>query len=277
MKYRIVADSSSDVQSLSQVEFASVPLKITVGSDTFVDNAKLDVAALKSALRAHKGASHTACPSPAEWYESFGDADCVFCVTITSTLSGSYNAAMLAARDYEHKHPGRKVYVVDTLSTGAEMALIVDKLEALVLEKLDGETIFTRIKEYLAHSHLSFILQSVRNLANNGRVNPAVAALVGLLGIRIVGIASDHGDLQPMSKNRGDKRGLKAMLEDMINLGYQGGRVRIHHCNNPENASRFREMLLERFPHAKVIIDETRGLCSYYAEDGGMLVGYEVA
>ena len=80
-----------------------------------------------------------------------------------------------------------------------------------------------------------------------------------------------------MSKNRGDKRGLKAMLEDMINLGYKGGRVRIHHCDNPENASRLREMLLERFPHAKVIIDETRGLCSYYAEDGGMLVGYEVA
>lgn len=275
MKYRIVADSSSDVRALSRVPFASVPLKVTVGSETFVDDNSLDLPSMKEALRSSKGASHTACPSPNEWYEAFGDADCVFCVTITSTLSGSYNAAVIAARDYEEKYPGRKVYIVDTLSAGAEMYLVVEKLESLIEEKLDGEEIFAKIKNYLKHTHLSFVLQSVRNLANNGRVNPAVAALVGLLGIRIVGIASDHGDLQPMSKNRGDKRALKSLLADMEHLGYQGGRVRIHHCDNLSYAEKVRELILEKFPHASIVIGETKGLCSFYAEDGGLMLGYE--
>ena len=183
MKYRIVADSSSDLRSLSTVEFASAPLKITIDKETFVDDDQLDLPAMQSALRAFKGASHTACPSPEEWINAFGDADRVFCITITSTLSGCYNSAMLAAREYEAAHPGRKVHVIDSLSTGPEMALIAEKIEKLILEKVDFEEIKAKIKDYLSHTHLSFILQSVRNLANNGRVNPAVAALVGLLGI----------------------------------------------------------------------------------------------
>ena len=275
MKYRIVSDSSSDVKALSTVEFASAPLKITIDQTTYVDDDQLDLAALKQALRSFKGASRTACPSPDEWTAAFGDADRVFCVTITSTLSGSYNAAMIAARDYEAAHPGRKVHVLDTLSTGPEMALVVEKLEKLIAEKLDFEEIKTHIKDYLSHTHLSFILQSVHNLANNGRVNPAVAKLVGLLGIRMVGIASDHGDLQLMSKNRGDKRGLKAMLADMENLGYRGGNVLIHHCDNPSLAEGIKTLIHEKFPKARIKIAETSGLCSYYAEDGGMLVGYE--
>lgn len=275
MKYRIVSDSSSDVKALSTVEFASAPLKITIDQTTYVDDGHLDLAALKQALRSFKGASRTACPSPDEWTAAFGDADRVFCVTITSALSGSYNAAMIAARDYEAAHPGRKVHVIDTLSAGPEMALVVEKLEKLIAEKLDFDEIKTRIKDYLSHTHLSFILQSVHNLANNGRVNPAVAKLVGLLGIRLVGIASDHGELQLMSKNRGDKRGLKAMLADMENLGYRGGNVLIHHCDNPSLAEGIKTLIHEKFPKARIKIAETSGLCSYYAEDGGMLVGYE--
>ena len=134
MKYRIVADSSSTVKSVSTVEFASAPLKITVDQTTFDDDSSLDLHALMHALRTVKGASRTACPSPDEWTAAFGDADCIFCVTITSNLSGCYNSAMVAAKEYEAAHPGRKVYVVDSLSTGPEMALIIEKLEQLIAE-----------------------------------------------------------------------------------------------------------------------------------------------
>lgn len=275
MKYRIVADSSSNVKSVSTVEFASAPLKITVDQTTFVDDSSLDLPALMHALRTVKGASRTACPSPDEWTAAFGDADCIFCVTITSNLSGCYNSAMVAAKEYEAAHPGRKVYVVDSLSTGPEMALIIEKLEQLIAEKHDFEEIKARIKDYTAHTHLSFILQSVRNLANNGRLSPTIAKLVGLLGIRMVGIASDVGTLQLMSKNRGDKRGLKAMVEDMEKLGYRGGEVRIHHCSNLPFAEAAKALITEKYPHAHVLMSESAGLCSYYAEEGGLLVGYE--
>lgn len=277
MQYKIVADSSSDVRALKHVAFASAPLKITVGDTTYVDDDKLNVSELTQTLRTYKGRSVTACPSPDDWTECFGDAERIFCVTITSALSGCCNAARLAARDYENAHPDRKVFVIDTLSTGPEMALIIEKLEEMIAEGREYEAICEDITAYLKMTRLTFMLQSVRNLANNGRVNSAVAALVGLLGIRIVGIASDHGELQQMAKARGDKRAMADMLRIMKDLGYKGGKVEIHHVENIAAAETFRNKLLESFPQAQVTIDTTGGLCSYYAEDGGMLVGFETA
>jgi len=277
MRFKIVADSSADVLSLAKVEYASVPLKITIGDETYVDDEALDLEGMRQALRAYKGRTTTACPSPEDWTTAFDNADRVFCVTITSTLSGCCNSARLAARDYEAAYPDRKVFVIDTLSTGPEMALVIDKLEEMILAGMAYEDICKKIMSYLSTTRLMFILQSVRNLANNGRVSPAVAALVGLLGIRIVGRASDRGDLQPMTKSRGDKRALNDLISSMKELGYQGGRVLIHHCDNLPNAEKLKQKLLELNPQTDVCISSAGGLCSYYAEDGGLLIGFETA
>lgn len=276
MKYKIVADSSSDVLAFAGVPYACVPLKITVGETTYVDDAQLDLDGMRQALRAYKGRTTTACPSPEDWTEAFEDAEYVFCVAITSTLSGCCNSARLAARDYEAAHPERKVFVIDTLSTGPEMQLIIEKLAELILAGKEYEDICNAVMEYLNKTRLMFVLQSVRNLANNGRVSPAVAALVGLLGIRIVGRASDRGDLQPMTKSRGDKRALADLVNTMKELGYKAGRVLIHHCDNLPGAEKLKQKLLEAAPGAQVEVSSAGGLCSYYAEDGGLLIGFEV-
>ena len=277
MRFKIVADSSSDVLSIAQAEYASVPLKITVGETTYVDDEAIDVEGMRQTLRTYKGRTTTACPSPEDWTTAFDNADRVFCVTITSTLSGCCNSARLAARDYEAAHPDRKVFVIDTLSAGPELALLVYKLEEMILAGLEYDDICRKITDYLATTKLMFVLRSIRNLANNGRVSPAVATLVGLLGIRIVGRASDRGDLQPMTKSRGDKRALADLTASMQELGYKGGRVLIHHCDNVPYAEKLRDKLLGLFPQADVGIAEAGGLCSYYAEDGGLLIGFETA
>lgn len=277
MKYKIVSDSTADLLTLSQVDFTSVPLKITVDDVTYVDDESLDLDGMVNHLNEFKGRSCTACPSPAEWHAAFGDADRVFAITITSTLSGSYNAAQVAAREYEEDHPDRKVFVIDSLSTGPEMALVIYKLEEMITAGMDYEDICREITDYLAHTRLMFVLHSIRNLANNGRVSPAVAALVGLLGIRIVGRASDHGDLQPMAKCRGDKRALSQLISDMASLGYKGGKVLIHHCGNLPGAQAVKDGLAKLYPQAQILIDRARGLCSFYAEDHGLLIGFEVA
>lgn len=277
MTYKIVADSSADLLSLSQVDFASVPLKITVGEETYVDDACLDTAAMVSALEHFHGRSCTACPGPQDWLEAFGQAERVFCITITSNLSGSCNAARIAAREYEEQHPDRRVFVIDTLSTGPEMALIAQKLQEMILAGRSYESICLEIMAYLSKTKLLFILQSIRNLANNGRVSPALAALMGLLGIRIVGQASDQGTLQQLSKARGDKKALAEALGFMKTLGYQGGRVLIHHCENLPCAESLKKALENLYPKAQIVIDAARGLCSFHAEKGGLLIGFETA
>ena len=277
MNFKIVADSSADSPVIKGVPFESVPLKIITDVKEYVDDANLDVAGMVADLLKYKGKSGTACPGPGEWLQSFGDAEHVFCVTITSNLSGSYNAACVAKEQYETEHPGRKVYIIDSLSAGAELYMIAEKLEELILEGKSFEEICTEIADYTNNVHLVFCLESLQNLANNGRVNPAVAKIAGVLGIRQVGIASEIGTLQPLDKSRGEKKAVADIIKNIKNTGYAGGYMLIHNCQNEGVANQVRDAFLKEYPNAKIKIGNTRGLCSFYAEKGGLMIGFETA
>lgn len=277
MKYKIVSDSSSNLTSFSEVDFASVPLKITTDTREFVDNRELNMPDMISYFDTYKGRSGTACPGTGDWLDAFGDADCVFCVTITSTLSGSYNAAVVAKNQYEEEHPDRHVCVIDSLSAGPELALIIEKLGELIHTGRSFDEICKEIAAYQKKTYLLFALESLKNLANNGRVSPTVAKLCGLLGIRVVGRASVRGDLQPTDKSRGEKNMLLSLVKNMKSLGYTGGKLRIHHCYNQPAANKLAELIRAEFGDVNIRIAHTTGLCYFYAEKGGLMIGFEGA
>lgn len=272
----IVWDSSVNLKQLDTcVDYAMVPLKIVTNEREFVDDMTLDVKAMVDYLDNHKGKSGTACPGVGDWMDAFGDADEVFCFTITSTLSGSYNSARVAKETYEAEHPGRRVYICDSLSAGPEIAILVEKAAQLIEQNKDFDTIAQTIESYMENTALLFSLESLKNLMNNGRVSPLVGRIAGALGIRIVGRASDKGDLEPLDKCRGEKKALIKIVARMKEMGYKGGKARIDHCFNLPAASQLRQMILEEFSKADVVIRETVGLCSFYAEKGGLLIGFE--
>ena len=275
MSNKIVLDSSGNLRHFEDIDFASVPLKILVGDREFVDDETADVQEMVEFLSEYKGKTSTSCPGVGEFLEAFGDAENVYCVTITSNLSGSYNAAEVAARTYQEQYPERKVHVFDSLSTAGEMALMAEKIRELVKEGLAFETIVERVKAYQQKTHLLFSLESLHNLANNGRVPGAVAALAGMLGIRLIGKASAVGTLQPTGKARGEKKLIPELLKHLCSMGYQGGKIRIDHCDNADGAAKLREAVLERFPQADIRIGTNGSLCSFYAEKGGLLIGFE--
>lgn len=259
---------------IEDVPFSSVPLTIRTAEKEFTDDESLNTTEMLEYLEKFKGKSSTACPSVGQWSEAFEDAENIFCVTITSNLSGSYNSARNAANEYMETHPDRKVHVVDSLSTGPESALIIEKLRLLIKEKLPFDEIVEKINDFKSRTHLIFALESLHNLANNGRVGPLVAKVAGALGIRIVGKASNEGTLEITEKVRGAAKTIAQIVENMKKSGFDGIRARIHHCENPENAKKLGDAIRAAFPSAKIEIFRTRGLCSFYAERGGLLVGY---
>lgn len=272
---KIVADSSADLLTLEGVAFATAPLKIVAGEKEFVDDANLDVAGMITWFDSYKGKSKTSCPNPGDWVEAFGGADEVFCVTITSGLSGSYNSACAAKQMYEAEQEGKKVHVIDSLSAGPELVLLIEKLKELIARDMPFEEIRDEIEDYKMTTGLVFMLESLKNFAANGRVSPAVAKIAGVLGIRIVGKASDQGTLQPTNKSRGEAKALGAIMERLCQSGLKTGKVRIAHCQNPEAAQKLSAMLREKLPQVQVQTHVLRGLCSYYAEKGGLLIGFE--
>ena len=271
---RIVVDSSANMAAPDSA-VVSVPLKIITDEKEYIDDANLNTAAMVWDLQTYTGKSSTACPSPQDWLEAFGNAPYVFCIAITSNLSGSCNAACIAKADYELAFPDRKVCVIDSLSTGGEMELIAEKIQELMGADLSFEEICEDIKEYQQHTGLMFMLESMQNLANNGRVSKIAAKAAGILGIRAVGRASAVGTLEPMDKCRGEKKAIAALADHMVAMGYEGGKMRISHCLNPAAAETLKANILAAYPHADVQIRPTGGLCSFYAEKGGMIIGFE--
>ena len=274
MGFRIVSDSSSNVLSMGEFNYTTVPLKV-VAEKEYVDNAALDLAGMMEDLRNHKGKSGSSCPNVGEWLEAFGGAEEIFCVTISRNLSGSYNAAMQAADAYMEEHPGRKVFVLDSLSAGPELAMLTEKIFSCEAAGDDFETTKEKVLEYHNHNHTLFCLESMNNLARNGRVSVAVAKIAGMLGIRAVGDV-EGGQITPVHKPRGAKKATQTLVAMMKERGfYDGALLRIAHCFGEAQAKALADAVMAEFPNTRLIIEPTTALCSFYAEAGGLMIGFE--
>ena len=258
---RIVVDSSASLYALDGIDFAAVPLKIVTDEREYLDDGTLDAVEMATTLRTYKGKTSTSCPNIGDWLEAYEGADEIYAITITGTLSGSCNAAQLAAEEYQAEHPGVQVFVLDSLSAGPELVLLAEHIRALIKEGREFDEVCEEMLRYRHHTHLLFSLESLANLARNGRVKPAVVAVARMLNIRVIGKASDVGELDVLCKTR----------------GYTNGKVIIAHCGNPAAAERLMHMVRAVFEGAQVRVTECGGLCSYYAELGGLMVGFEDA
>lgn len=280
MTWKIVADSGCDYRTIENLAvdtlFESVPLTIQIGDEIFIDNAQLNIDDMMEKMYATSSASKSACPSPDDYMKAFDGASNIFVVTITGTLSGSYNSAQVAKKLYLEDHPDVNIHIIDTLSAGGENDLIIKKLNLLIGQGLSYEEVIKEITTYQTKTKLLFVLAKVDNLVKNGRLSKLIGAVVGLLNIRMVGEASQDGKLELLQKARGAKKSLIAAFDELIKAGYAGGQIIIAHRNNPKFCQQFSEMVRERFPQAVIKVIPTSGLCSFYAEENGLLMGYEI-
>ena len=261
---------------MGDVNYTTVPLKI-IAEKEYVDDVSLDLSGMMEDLRNHKGKSGSSCPNVGEWLEAFGDAEEIFCVTISRNLSGSFAASVQAGETYMEEHPGRKVITFDSLAVGPEMMMIVDKIRQCEAEGLDYEATKAKVLEYHNRTHTVFCLESMLNLARNGRVPMAVAKIAGMLGIRVVGIALD-GQVTPVHKPRGAKKATQTIVEMLKERGFEDGNIlRVAHCYAPEAVQALREAILADFPNTRFMLEHTTALCSFYAEAGGLIIGFEGA
>ena len=274
MAFRIVADSSANIHTIPGVNYTTVPMKITAAKE-YVDDPQLDVAAMVRDLQQHKGKSGSSCPNVGEWLEAFGNAEYIFGLTITKHLSGSYNAAQQAAATYMEEHPGRKVFIIDSLSTGPEMMMIVDKILECEGNGDDFETTKEKVLDYANHNHTLFCLESMMNLARNGRVSMAVAKIASIIGIRVAGDVQG-GQITPVHKPRGAKGATAKLVEMLKERGFRDGNIlRVAHCYGEEAALALKNAVLKEFPNTRFTLETTGGLCSFYAEEGGLIIGFE--
>ncbi len=279
MAWIIVSDSSCEIRELEHpapgVQFALVPFKIRVGEREFVDLPTLNTQQMLQAMTDFNGASTTACPSPEEWAEYFLQGDDVLALTISSNLSGSYNAAQAARAMVLESHPEKNIFILDTLSDAGALADAIYLANRLIGEGKSFGEVCAAVKAFNDAGHILFALASFDNLAKAGRVSKVVGFIAGRLNMRVLGRRTADGKIDFFFKTRGETRVLAKILEQMHEDGFDGSRpVFISQCNN-ENAARLLEHGIHaKWPDALVRIVPCAGLCSFYAQDQGVILTY---
>lgn len=277
-KWKIIADSGCDIRHLEarqdQVAYAYIPLMLNIDHQVFIDDENLSLDLVQDKLSQSTRANSSACPPPDHYAKEFQGAENIICFTLSSNVSGSFNSANLAKQMLAESHPDINIHIVDTKSAGSEMNVQVRHAFDLAQKGLSFQEMVDQVDSYKTNTN--YILKNVDNLVKNGRVNKILGQMIGLLNIHLVGKRSDDGHLELADKARGSKRAIRVLFKEIEKNGYQGGPVEISHALNPKLAEEIKSQFQSKYQPESIQVVEMSGLCSFYAEKDGIIVGYQV-
>ncbi len=278
MTFKIIADSSCDLEenylSATNIKFGIAPLTININGHEFVDDKNIDVEEMLNCVSSSNGKETTSCPSCGNYLSQLEGADYYFIVTISSKLSGSYNSALTAKKLFANPE---KVFVIDSKTTSGSMVLIIDKLVELINSGKDFSLICQNIVEYIDNNlGLYFVLNKFDNLIKNGRISAVKARFASAMAIKPI-CEAKNGQIQLAKKTIGFSGAMKTLVEEITNKVKNsiGKQCVISHCLNSKVAQKLKTLIKEKLPSIKIRMIPMKGLCSYYALEKGIIVGYE--
>ncbi len=279
MEYRIIGDSCLDLTDdlKNRENVAIVPLTLQVDGVNYVDDSSFDQKAFLKAVAASEECPKSSCPSPEHFKEAYGDDEVtVFGVTLSAELSGSYNSAMIGRQLSLEEHPDKKIHIFNSRSASAGETLIAMKIIECVESGCSFDETIRKVEEYIDSQQTMFVLENLETLRKNGRLTGVKATLVSVLNIKPVMIATPRGTIDQKSMGRGMKKAVLKMAEEVGSLVKQTeDRVfAIAHCNCYERAITLKKEILKRYHFKEVIIVNTAGVSTMYANDGGVIVAF---
>ncbi len=277
MSYKIVIDSCGEFleQWKTDDRFESVPLVLTVGGENIVDDETFDQAEFLKKVAACEECPKSACPSPERYMKAFEcEAERIYAITLSSELSGSYNSAVLGKNLLLEEHPEKKIHVFNSRSASVGETLIAMKIEECENAGLSFEEVVRTVEEYISGQNTFFVLENLDTLRKNGRLSGVKAFVATALKIKPVMGSTDEGTICQLDQARGMNKALVKMMEHIVSKTSDGENkvLAICHCNCPERAEMFKEAIAEKLNPAQIIVLNTAGVSTMYANDGGIIV-----
>ena len=277
MSYKIVIDSCGELleQWKQDERFASVPLTLTVGSENIIDDETFNQADFLQKVAACPECPKSACPSPESYRKAFDcEAEHIYCVTLSSELSGSYNSAVLGASLLHEEKKGVQIHVFNSCSASIGQTLIAMKIAQCEDAGLPFEDVVSVVNKYIEEQHTFFVLENLETLRKNGRLSRVKALVATALKIKPIMGSTPEGTICQLDQARGMNRALIKLVEQVIEKTPDSAEkvLAISHCNCPERAQVLKEAFEERMKLAKIVVLDTAGVSSMYANDGGVIV-----
>lgn len=276
MSYKIVVDSCCELpEELRRDErFEIVPLGLEVGDYQIMDDEHFDQAEFLQKVADYPKSPKSSCPSPERFMEAYHvEAEHVYAVTLSSHLSGTYNSAELGRKLYLEKYGEKQIHIVDSESASCGETQIVMKIMELEEAGLPFEQIVEQIEAFRSSICTYFVLDNLETLRKNGRLSGVKALVASTLNIKPV-MAGDKGVIVQKGQGIGIKKALAKMAEYVV-AEVKNPETRclmITHCNAPERAEQLKKMITRNTAYKSVLVMDTRGVSSMYANNGGVIV-----
>lgn len=277
MKYKMILDSCGEIPENFKTDerFQNVPLGLDVGDYHILDDENFNQAEFIEKVAQSPVCPKSSCPSPELFMEAYhkGEAEHVYCVTLSSHLSGSYNSAELGKQLFNEKYENVKVAVIDSLSASCGETQIA--LKAMEFEEagFGFEEIVAKLEEYRDGMKTYFVLNNLETLRKNGRLTGVKALVASTLSIKPV-MGAKSGKILQHGQAIGIKKALQKMVDLIIKecINPEKKRLMITHCNCFERAQYVQKLLEEKVTFLEIKIMDTAGVSSMYANDGGIIV-----
>lgn len=276
MRYKIIGDSCLDLtkEMRKDSHYEMIPLTLMVEDRHFIDDETFNQKEFLKVVKASPECPKTACPSPEMFKEAYHcEEENVFVITLSAELSGSYNSAVLAKSLYEEEYGKKNILVINSQSASSGQLNIALHIRELCEQGLSFEEVSKEALAYRDRMQTYFVLESLDTLRKNGRLTGLQAFFATKLNIKPV-MAGDKGTIVKLDQARGIQKALTRMAEIAVkNAGTtEDKRLIIAHCNAPERAECMKEKLCAMAKFKDVIITETCGVSTVYANDGGIIV-----
>ena len=263
--YCIVTDSTCDLPAniVTDLGITVIPMEFQLDGTTYLnypDGRDYDFHTFYDALRAGK-ASTTSQVNYQTFLDTFtpileSGRDILY-LAFSSGLSGTYNGSVIAANDLMEKYPGSKVISVDTLSASVGEGLLVYAAAKKREEGLSLDELAQWVTDNRLHLCHWFTVDDLNHLKRGGRVSPAVAIIGTALGIKPVMHVDDEGHLIPVSKVRGRRKSLDALVEHMAETcdKPESQTIFIGHGDSKEDAEYVAKLVRQKFKVKNIILN----------------------
>lgn len=276
--YKIVVDSCGELPEELKKDghFETVSLELEVDGYRIKDDETFNQLDFLRRVKKSITGPKSSCPSPEQYMDAYeGEADHVYAVTLSGGLSGSYNSAVLGKNLYEEEHGDtKKIYVFNSKSASIGETLIGMKIQEFEEAGYGFEEVVEKVEEYIRSMNTYFVLETLETLRKNGRLSNLKAFIANSLNIKPVMGSTKEGLICQLGQARGMNKALERMVKDMISKtkDCENRILAISHCNCPERAKAVKEKIEKIAKFKKIIIINTAGVSSMYANDGGVIM-----
>lgn len=276
--YKIVIDSCGELSEELKRDghFQTVSLELEVDGYRIRDDETFNQLDFLRRVKESPKAPKSSCPSPEEYMESYaGEAEHVYVVTLSDKLSGSYNSALLGKELYEEEHEdGKQIYVFNSRSASIGETLIGIKIRECEEAGMSFEEVVKNTEAYISSMNTYFVLETLDTLRKNGRLTNLKAFIATTLNIKPVMGSTKEGAICQLGQARGMNKALEKMIQAMMDKtkDCENRVLAISHCNCPERAKAVRERIEKIAKFKQIIVIDTAGVSSMYANEGGVIM-----